>query len=243
MAGRAPAPDEVRLRSDLAGLVADLLHAGSGLVGRESPDPGAVALVDARLADAIRRMRPADLEDDVDLVALAAHLVSGSLPLGLGAGDHAAVPDWIDAWGLGAVIAESFRCAGLDEAASWRAVEVVKALAVVRGGPEVPTGAEIVEAWRDDEAAARAIGVNEHRGVRWFRKEAFEQAVRWWALAVQAGGGPRDRVVAMATELREAAAASGYRLDDLAGLLERRPPAAAPVGPAPVPVRRTRSRH
>ena len=230
MAGRraASADDEdARLRSDLAAQIADLFDAGAGFVGRDAVDPKATALVEARLAAGIRRLDLADLEDDVDLVALAAHLITTSLPLGLGQSpateDGAAVRDWIDAWGLGAVIADAFRCAGLDEAGSWRAVDVVKALTVVRGGRSVPTGAEIVDAWRNDEAAAFAIGVNEHRGVRWFSKEAFDQAVRWWALAARAGGAPREGVGAMATQLREAATASGYRLDDLATLLEGKP--------------------
>jgi hypothetical protein len=225
MAGRrARAGEELSLRSDLAGHLADLLEAAAGFVGPDALAGRAPDDVEAELAASIRRLEPADLEDDVDLVALAAHLVTGAI-----ATETRQIREWIDAWGLGAVIAEAFRCAGLDEAASWRAVDAVKALAVVRGpsAAEVPTGARIVDAWRNDDTAARAVGVNEHRGVRWFNREAFEQAVRWWSLATGAAGAPHERVVERAATLREAAAVSGYRIDDLVAVLEGRPLAAA----------------
>jgi glycosidase len=239
---RATDAAEGHLRSDLAAHLADLFDAAAGFVGGAQGGATGAERAEARVASGIRRVPAASLEDDADLVALAAHLVTTSLAAGLGHDSRTPavqqVRTWIDDWGLGGVIAEAFRCAGLDEAASWRAVDAVKALAVVRGA-EVPAGAEIVGAWRNDDAAARAVGVNEHRGVRWFNREAFEQAVRWWALAALAAGAPRESVTAMAAQLREAASASGYRLDDLVAVLEGRPLASVSASRLSNPVRPT----
>jgi len=202
------------LSSDLAGAMADLLHAARGFVGREDVDPGAAALVDARLATAAARLDPADLVDDADLVAFVATEVLASLPTGLGGGSPDSVGQWVDAWGLGAVVADAFRGAGLNEGAAWRALDAVKALLHEPAADDLRAGA-VLAAWLADEAALRALAVNEHRDVRWFGKEAFATLVRWWALREGAAGQPRATVAAAAADLLAAAADAGYRLDRL----------------------------
>ena len=63
-----------------------------------------------------------------------------------------------------------------------------------RAACEVATAAAIVDAWRSDEVTARAIGVNVHRDIRWFNREAFAQLVRWWAMTARAAGAPQADV-------------------------------------------------
>jgi len=69
-----------------------------------------------------------------------------------------------------------------------------------------------------DDRFRRAIGVNEHDGVKYFNRERFADAVEWLALPEEA-------------ELVAAANKSQYRLDDLASLLEA-PPKWSSTAPA-----------
>ena len=70
-----------------------------GFVGGDGVKPdAATAKVEARLAAGIRRVDPADVEDDADLVALVAHLVTSSLPLGLGTANCRRRPRGRPAW-------------------------------------------------------------------------------------------------------------------------------------------------
>jgi glycosidase len=82
---------------------------------------------------------------------------------------------------------------------------------------ERSNGKVIPDLLRDDRFR-RAIGVNEHDGVRWFNSERFEHAVEWLQL-------PR------AAELSRSAKKAGYRLDTLEKALAE-PPEWASTRPA-----------
>jgi glycosidase len=61
----------------------------------------------------------------------------------------------------------------------------------------------------------RVLGVHEHEGVRWFRREGFEAWRAAWAAVQRMEGTPLATVERRASALGRAAARSGYRFDAL----------------------------
>ena len=140
---------------------------------------------------------------------------------------------------LSPVIANVFRELGLDEAAAWKLVALIRLLArlplpnSVAGIPAGDRAATLVRALLADEAVRPYIRVNAWEGVSWFHRESFEQ-ILWWMLALDsleavadadlaaAGKGGSAALKARLAEadrltavLARAGEASGYRVDKL----------------------------
>jgi hypothetical protein len=174
-------------------------------------------------------------------VALFGHLVSeamaavavsdGSVAAGPGAGAAGGSP--IEDLQLSPVIANVFRELGLDEAAAWKLVALIRLLrrlplpSSVAGIPAGDRAATMVRALLADEAVRPYIRVNAWEGVSWFHRESFEQ-ILWWMLALdsleavadadlteaalKARLAEADRLTAV---LARAGEASGYQVDKL----------------------------
>jgi hypothetical protein len=174
-------------------------------------------------------------------VALFGHLVSeamaavaasdGSVTAGPGAGAAGGSP--IEDLQLSPVIANVFRELGLDEAAAWKLVALIRLLrrlplpSSVAGISAGDRAATLVRALLDDEAVRPYIRVNAWEGVSWFHRESFEQ-ILWWMLALdsleavadvdlteaelKARLAEADRLTAV---LARAGEASGYQVDKL----------------------------
>jgi glycosidase len=97
---------------------------------------------------------------------------------------------WLDEWLLGKVVASVLRDLGLDEAAAWRAVAVIKLLTIHQRWfeAEVPGGKQahqVLESWLKDGETQQFLQVNRYQGLLWFNREAFEQLL-WWMLTLAA---------------------------------------------------------
>ena len=174
-------------------------------------------------------------------VALFGHLVSeamaavavsdGSVAAGPGAGAPGGSP--IEDLQLSPVIANVFRELGLDEAAAWKLVALIRLLrrlplpSSVAGIPAGDRAATLVRALLADEAVRPYIRVNAWEGVSWFHRESFEQ-ILWWMLALDSLEAVADADLteaALKTRLAEAdrltavlaraGEASGYQVDKL----------------------------
>ncbi len=91
--------------------------------------------------------------------------------------------EWLDEWLLGKRIAAALEEVGLDAGEAWRAVTAVKIL--LRAAAWLPDNDDpaplhtlLHRAFQSAEVRSY-LGVNRHRGILWFNKEAFEQWV-WW---------------------------------------------------------------
>jgi hypothetical protein len=95
---------------------------------------------------------------------------------------------WIDEWLLGKVIACALRNMGLDESATWHAVETIKLLTGHQCWHEMETpktkrAREVLRAWLGDGDVQRFLQVNRYEDVLWFNKEAFDQLL-WSMFAI-----------------------------------------------------------
>jgi hypothetical protein len=65
-----------------------------------------------------------------------------------------------------------------------------------------------------------ALGINRFDDVTWFNKEAFEETITWASIFLLSESGVSGQTIsAVAGSLRKAEDASGYRLDELLGVL------------------------
>jgi glycosidase len=181
----------------------------------------------------------ADLAEPETWAALFGHLVSDAIVAvaapdnlgGSGAGDAGASP--IEELQLGSILANVFRELGLDEAAAWKLVALIRLLgrlplpSSVAGLPAADRAPALVQALLADEAVRPYIRVNAWEGVSWFHRESFEQ-ILWWMLALdslaavangesgaaalEARLADADRLTAI---LARAGKASGYQVDKL----------------------------
>jgi hypothetical protein len=166
---------------------------------------------------------------------------------------------WIDEWLLGKIIATTLRDLGLDEAAAWQAVTVIKLLVNHQGWPQAPNSKlayPTLSSWLKDDEVRQFIQVNLYNGIAWFNKEAFEQLLRWmFLLAVVKIGAGTYRSAAQVTKeivayygtvekLHQAEEASQYQVENLLAAAHRldapRPRVRGPR--TSMPRRRTRAR-
>jgi len=135
---------------------------------------------------------------------------------------------WIDEWLLGKVLAGVFQDLGLDEAAAWRSVALVKLLTSHQGWAAKAVGVqahELVRTLLSDGEVQRFLQVNRYQDVLWFNKEAFEELLRgllWVGLIrasthLSAAEAARegDACYELLETLRQAAEDSGYRVEEL----------------------------
>ena len=129
---------------------------------------------------------------------------------------------WFDSLAMGRVLADACRWRGLDEGASWWAVETTRQLLRRPGvaafdGPADGRAARLVRAWFADEDLGRWLGMNRHEGIGYVNREAFEAALRWLTVLVAIRRGSDDpeplvEAYELAVTLTDAAAASGYQV-------------------------------
>jgi len=93
---------------------------------------------------------------------------------------------WIDEWLLGKIIVSALRDLGLDEAAAWRVVAIVKLLTTHQSwfeaqAPDKHRAYRVLETWLRDSEVQNFVQVNRYQHALWFNKEGFEQLL-WWML-------------------------------------------------------------
>ncbi len=140
---------------------------------------------------------------------------------------------WIDEWLLGKIIAAVLQDLGLDEAAAWQSVAIVKLLTTHQcwfdaETPRKKRAYQALEIILKDQEAQRLLQVNRYQGLLWFNKEAFERML-WWMLilavieeASAPGERPADEVARrivehydVVHELQKAEAKSEYQVEKL----------------------------
>jgi hypothetical protein len=97
---------------------------------------------------------------------------------------------WIDEWLLGKIMASVLQDLGLDEAAAWRAVAVVKSLTAHQRwfdvqAPKKKRTYQVLESALNDGEVQQLLQVNRYQGILWFNKEAFERWL-WWMSSLAA---------------------------------------------------------
>lgn len=85
---------------------------------------------------------------------------------------------WIDEWLLGKIIAGTFTELGMEEAASRRAIILIKIL-IKHRFPGIKSPTFNLQALLSDVTVLSFIGVNRYQDILWFNKESFEELV-WW---------------------------------------------------------------
>ncbi len=203
----APVDDAVahaareRLRGRVLALVGGSV-AATGNSGAERGSGGTSGAAAGRASGDGDRWDPAaELATPATLTALLTWLALDEAPglAGFESGPQvqgSAALGWLERFGLGNVLADEFRSAGMPEADAWRAVEGLRALLELPAWP-IEEGTEprpdtILEGWLANDAVVRFLQVNVHRDIRWFNREAFRQLAGWVALAELARVAPAD---------------------------------------------------
>jgi glycosidase len=115
---------------------------------------------------------------------------------------------WIDEWGFGKIIFGVLRDSGLDEAAVWNSLAVIKLLTGHQRWFEAKSSDQkqayaILESLFKDGEVQQYLRVNRFNDIWWFNKEAFEEML-WWLMMVAAltiGSDPLRPVNAVVKEL------------------------------------------
>ena len=188
-------------------------------------------------AAAAGRLR-AGLAEPETWAALFGHLVSEAMtevaaPEASAVSAGTAGPSPVEELQLGSIIANVFRELGLDEAAAWKQVALIRLLrrlplpSSVAGLAAADRAPALVRALLADEAVRPHIRVNSWEGVSWFHRESFEQ-ILWWMLALDSLAvvadtslAPAERATRLAEAdhltavLARAGESSGYQVDKL----------------------------
>ena len=188
----------------------------------------------ARIASDVASAAPvaASIEDGSQQAALRVRTLLaplGSLPEGAAPGPTSRA--WYEELRLAPVVADALRAGGLDEGAAWWAAERVRTLLDLPlpsalGGPSTTLPARLAEAWLANPAVRSFLRVNEWEGVEWFHLESWMELLDWVDRLERVGSassGRRSGSAASRVELirrmRDAADASGYRVDQLRAAL------------------------
>ncbi len=146
---------------------------------------------------------------------------------------------WYEELRMAPVVADGLRATGLDEGAAWWAAERVHTLLDLPlpsalGGPATTLPARLADAWLRNTAARSFLRVNEWEGTEWFHLESWMELLDWvdrlervGATGAGASGGSAASRGALIRRMRDAADASGYRVDELRAALT---PAASSSG-------------
>lgn len=201
-----------------------------GVMTGGAGDPARVAGVVRRHLDSVFHAADASV-DRADRAVLLAWLVLAGLGW-LADTPHPEVASRAayDELGLREPLVAVLRDLGFEEYQASTLTDQVRALlASARpssiGPPEATTAARLLEAWLADDAVRAAMGVNTWQGVEWLDGDRFtafvERALRvdaleWAERALGADGssGQVDRI-GLAARLSSAAAAAGYRVEEL----------------------------
>jgi hypothetical protein len=139
---------------------------------------------------------------------------------------------WIDEWFLGRILANALREFGLDEAAAWRAVSVVKLLTTHQVWLDMTIAAKkraarVLDELLGDGATRQFLNVNRYNDVEWYNKEAFEELLVWLMITEASDASANGVEVAetivgaydVIKKLQEAEAASEYQVKKLVDLI------------------------
>jgi glycosidase len=97
---------------------------------------------------------------------------------------------WMDEWRFGKIIFGVLRDSGLDEAAAWSALTIIKLLTghqrwfEAKSSDQKQAYAILVSLFKDGEVQ-QCLRVNQFNDIWWFNKEAFEEML-WWLMMVAA---------------------------------------------------------
>jgi hypothetical protein len=144
---------------------------------------------------------------------------------------------WIDEWLLNKIIAAALLDLGLDEAATWQAVTLVKLLTThqrwyVFQSPPKRRAYSVLESWLQDADVQQYLQVNRYQNVLWYNKEAFEQLAWWmlWLAVTRIAAGPggltgeavEEMLVSydVVEQLLDAGRQSQYQVEKLLAVLE-----------------------
>jgi glycosidase len=135
----------------------------------------------------------------------------------------AAPRGWYDEWRLRRPLAAAFEGLGLDATEIQRALALVRVLLTCEEWYVAAEGLDPLKRFLDaalaDSNVRAFLGVNEHRGVVWFRSEAFDELLRWLPVIarVETAGDPEPaaQAASLARRLTEAGERSDFRVADL----------------------------
>ncbi len=145
---------------------------------------------------------------------------------------------WIDEWRLGETILSIHRDFGLDEAAAWSSLTVIKLLTGHQRWFEAKPSEQkqaytVLESLLKENEVQQFLQVNQYNNTWWFSKEAFEEML-WWLMMVAAltiGSDPLRPVNAVVEELekcysiiqiwQEAEEESEYQVEKLLSILQK----------------------
>ena len=93
---------------------------------------------------------------------------------------------WLDEWGLARHVDQTLQGLGFDAGQAHSAVTILKLLVSQQRWTselEEQTAAGLMEKWLGNQETRSFLGVNRHRDVLWFNKEAFE-SMMWWMMTI-----------------------------------------------------------
>jgi hypothetical protein len=137
---------------------------------------------------------------------------------------------WLDDWQIGRLTQGVFCEIGLGSEASPRAVDWIKLLTRHQRWNETLASQgrlPFLESLMEDDVAKKLIGINQHQGIWWYNKEAFEKLL-WWLFTTEcvlrlSTRGPAKTAIAEAyatiTELKRTSDAAGYQVHKLLGIV------------------------
>jgi hypothetical protein len=135
-----------------------------------------------------------------------------------------------DHWQLFRKLRECWEQLGISSSEARRMVSLVRSV-LARTCPEKePPGLKISDPGTlaaalilenyDADDFRMALGINRFDDVTWFSKEAFEETITWASIFLLSESSISEQTIsAVAGSLRKAEEASGYRLDELLGIL------------------------
>ena len=162
-----------------------------------------------------------DLRPHVEYLAawslLLSHAIVKDLPEALAEKDAAsACSAVLDEWLLDKRLRRAFVALGMDEFA---ADQTLLTLQITLDFPELENDDTLAQLFRD-ENVVRLLGVNQHQGVTWFNREAWEQLAFWLSVENLLGAAANDAMqIAAALDkwraLCERAQAANYQLEKM----------------------------
>jgi hypothetical protein len=144
---------------------------------------------------------------------------------------------WMDEWGFGKTILSALRDLGLDEAAAWNSLTVVKLLTGHQRWFEAKPSDQnqahaLLKSLLKDREVRQFLQVNQYNDIWWFNKEAFEEML-WWLMliaSIEIGSDPLcpvndvieelERCYSMIQEWQQAEERSEYQIEKLLSALQ-----------------------
>lgn len=209
--------NEIELTMQMRRELEVVLRLGAPKSNRRPPilRPGS-GQVDRAYAAAIRYLR-SNLTDDAAWATLIVWVFVHALGRAQSEQEYTARSrGWLDEWLLGKLIAAALQGLALSEQEAWHAVEAIKLMTMHQHWYSAGAGASrararlrgvcapacagrnraalLLDAWFNDDATRKFLGVNLFDGILWFNKEAFASLLIWMdaaAVILQSADTPR----------------------------------------------------